>query len=113
MTATREATKETGRETTIATQPEEGPKAREETKREAAPEAEPKALARQASKVVDDVRELGDIARSAATETLSTGKEQLEDYEEKIVTYVKRYPVKSVLVAAGTGLLTGLFLRRG
>jgi ElaB/YqjD/DUF883 family membrane-anchored ribosome-binding protein len=70
-------------------------------------------LGEQASKIVDDVREMGEIARSSAGDTLATGKEHLGVYEERLVTYVKEAPVKSVLMAAGVGALLALLVRRG
>ena len=47
-------------------------------------------------------------ARRAAERAVRRGIEKLEDLKEEGVHYVKRNPLKSVAVAAGTGLMLGL-----
>jgi len=70
-------------------------------------------LGEQASRIVQDVREMGEIARTATGDKLTTGKEQLGSYEEHLLSYVRSNPVKSMLLAAGTGALIALLARRG
>jgi ElaB/YqjD/DUF883 family membrane-anchored ribosome-binding protein len=90
-------------------------------------------LGEQTHKVAEDVRELGNIALSGASDALHTvrergaevveharerGGELLEKGREKAVTardgfetYVADNPFKAVLIAAGVGALIGYSLR--
>jgi ElaB/YqjD/DUF883 family membrane-anchored ribosome-binding protein len=71
----------------------------------------------------DDVLELGALAKKAARETLHDVKEGAEDLYEKgqekmgdlgsaMRRRIQNEPVKSLLVAAGIGLVLGFVLRR-
>jgi ElaB/YqjD/DUF883 family membrane-anchored ribosome-binding protein len=77
----------------------------------------------QAKAVSDDLEEIGAIARDAAQEKLGQVRENATEYYEQgrdkvdcvVCTfghYVRERPVKSVLVAAGIGLLFGRFWMR-
>lgn len=70
----------------------------------------------------DDFKELGRQLRSAigskvhsaaegGSETLQRGKERLAEYGEDVLDSVRRNPVRSVLIAAAVGALTGLLCR--
>jgi ElaB/YqjD/DUF883 family membrane-anchored ribosome-binding protein len=74
-------------------------------------------LREQAHAVKDDLRELGKIAKETAKETaghyVDGSKHKYEEIEDHVVTYIREKPMKSVLIAAGAGLLLGyLFSRR-
>ncbi len=68
-------------------------------------------LREQAATVKEDLRKFGRITREAAKdvagEILDDGKQKFEKLEERVVTYVREKPVKSLLIAAGAGLLIG------
>jgi ElaB/YqjD/DUF883 family membrane-anchored ribosome-binding protein len=70
-----------------------------------------------ATAVKEDLRELGRVTRDATKETashlLDQSKHKYGEIEDQVVTYIREKPVKSVLIAAGAGLLLGfLFTRR-
>jgi ElaB/YqjD/DUF883 family membrane-anchored ribosome-binding protein len=69
------------------------------------------------------LRDLGDSARVAAKERLEQarktaseyyerGKQRAMEWEEGVEDYVRENPMKSLLMAAGAGLLLGIMLRR-
>jgi ElaB/YqjD/DUF883 family membrane-anchored ribosome-binding protein len=78
----------------------------------------------QARKVSKDVREMGDIATDAAQDKLGQmrdnaseyyeqGRDKMHDVQRTVVQFVREQPVKSILIAAGVGLLCGrLWIRR-
>ena len=66
----------------------------------------------QASTVKDDLRELGRRGLDAAQEKLGEAKQKAQSVEGQIEDYVRQKPLKSVLIAAGAGLVLGLLLRR-
>ena len=76
-----------------------------------------------ARQVKQDVRELGSQMRDVAGAKIGDLKDQAADYyrrgklraqamEEDAIDYIRARPVKSLLVAAGVGLLLGVFFRR-
>lgn len=80
-------------------------------------------LRQQAATVREDLRELGRLTKEAAQEKLGVATETVGEYldqgrrkagemEEKLETYVRAKPMKSVLIAAGVGMLCGFFLSR-
>ncbi len=80
-------------------------------------------LGEQARKVAEDLQELGAIAGSAAQERLGQVRENATDcYEEKrekvhqvertFEQYIRERPLKSILIAAGVGLVLGRFWMR-
>ena len=79
-------------------------------------------LREQTRTVKEDVAELGRLTREASREKLATAREVGSDWVEKgrdkakaaedsVVNYVHEKPVKSVLLAAGAGVLIGFLLR--
>lgn len=81
------------------------------------------ALQDQARVIGDDVKELGHLAKDAASEAvahgkqagaemLSTARERASEYEESVVRYMRQNPVRSLAYAAGIGLAVGLIVRR-
>jgi ElaB/YqjD/DUF883 family membrane-anchored ribosome-binding protein len=77
----------------------------------------------QAKEVSDDLKKMGAIAKDAAQEKLGQVRENAAEYYEQgrdkidgIVCafghYVRERPVKSVLIAAGIGVLFGRFWMR-
>lgn len=79
-------------------------------------------LGEQSARVVADVRELGNIALSGAgdalqsvkergNELLEQGREKYDDAKDGFERYVSDNPFKSVLIAAGVGVLIGYALR--
>lgn len=80
-------------------------------------------LGAQAKTVSNDLKEMGDIVRDAAQEKLGQVRENATEYREQardkihgmlgsFEQYVRKRPVKSVLIAAGLGLLYGRFWMR-
>jgi ElaB/YqjD/DUF883 family membrane-anchored ribosome-binding protein len=76
-----------------------------------------------ARQVKDDVRALGTQMRDVANEKMHGLKDQAAEYyrqgkiraraiEEDMVDYIREKPMTSLLVAAGVGVLLGIFLRR-
>jgi ElaB/YqjD/DUF883 family membrane-anchored ribosome-binding protein len=73
--------------------------------------------------VKENVRALGTQMRDVATEKYDQIRDQASEYyrqgklraqaiEEDMIDFVREKPVKAVLIAAGVGLLLGVFLRR-
>jgi ElaB/YqjD/DUF883 family membrane-anchored ribosome-binding protein len=80
-------------------------------------------LGAQAREVSNDVKEMGGIVRDAAQERLEQvrdsateyykqGRDKVHGAESTFEQYVRERPVKSVLIAAGIGLLFGRFWMR-
>ena len=73
-------------------------------------------LRERATTVKDDIRELGRVAKDAAKDTagqyIDQTKQKYGEIEDQVVNYIREQPVKSVLIAAGTGLLLGLLFTR-
>jgi ElaB/YqjD/DUF883 family membrane-anchored ribosome-binding protein len=80
-------------------------------------------LGAQANEVSKDLKEMGAIVRDAAQEKLGQVRENATEYCEQgrdnvhgvlcnFEQYVRARPVKSVLIAAGVGLLFGRFWMR-
>jgi len=79
-------------------------------------------LRAQSTVVREDLRELGHATRDVAQEKLGEarqtaaayydhGKKKATEWENVAVDYVRERPVKSVLMAAGVGVLIGMLLR--
>jgi len=80
-------------------------------------------LGEQAGRVMEDIRELGHVAASSASETarelrvqgaeaLRIGKQKAGELKQGMATRVSDNPWRSVLIAAGVGALIGYALRR-
>jgi ElaB/YqjD/DUF883 family membrane-anchored ribosome-binding protein len=80
-------------------------------------------LGAQAQEVSKDLKEMGGIVRDAAQETLGQvcenateyyqhGRDKVHGAASTFEQYVRERPVKSVLIAAGIGLLFGRFWMR-
>jgi ElaB/YqjD/DUF883 family membrane-anchored ribosome-binding protein len=80
-------------------------------------------LSAQAKKVTEDIQELGGIAGDAAQEKLGQlrdhgaeyyeeGREKVHQVERTFEQFVREHPVKSLLIAAGFGLVLGRFWMR-
>ena len=80
-------------------------------------------LKEKASQVGQDLREIGgqvrDVAREqydrlrhSANEYYEQGRQTAREWQENVETYVQEQPVKSLLIAAGVGVLVGLLLKR-
>lgn len=89
----------------------------------AAGETSSRGLAEQSSRVIEDIRDLGQIAASSASEVandlrtkgveaLKAGKQKAVQVRSGIETRVGDNPWKSLLIAAGVGALIGFALRR-
>jgi ElaB/YqjD/DUF883 family membrane-anchored ribosome-binding protein len=83
----------------------------------------PTTLGEQTNKVAEEVRELGNVALSSASDAIQTvkdrgsemiekGKAKAESAREGFEGYVAENPFKTVLIAAGIGALIGYSLRR-
>ncbi len=80
-------------------------------------------LGAQANEVSKDLKEMGDIVRDAAQEKLEHvrenaneccqyGQDKVHGVASAFEQYIRERPVKSVLIAAGIGLLYGRFWMR-
>jgi ElaB/YqjD/DUF883 family membrane-anchored ribosome-binding protein len=76
-----------------------------------------------ASQVASQVRDLGSQARDVATEQYqavrdgaaeyyNAGREKAQQWEQQLEDYVREQPLKSVLIAAGVGVLLGVIWKR-
>lgn len=81
------------------------------------------ALNAKAAETRDNLTEMGHKAKQAvqdkfhhladrAQEQYSAGKERLQAWEENVAERVQEAPMKSLLIAAGVGVLLGFLLRR-
>ena len=80
-------------------------------------------LGAQAKEVSNDIKEMGHILKDAAQQTIGQVRENATAFYEqrrdrvqsigsKFTQYVRDRPVKSLLIAAGVGLLLGRFATR-
>ena len=80
-------------------------------------------LKEKAQEVKDNLREMGsqarDVAkeqyenlRSQANEYYEQGRERINEYTESLEQYVQEQPIKSLLIAAGVGVLLGILWKR-
>ena len=80
-------------------------------------------LGKQARKVTDDLQKLGGIAGDAAQEKLGQLRDNASDYYEErreevhqvergFEQFIREQPIKSILIAAGVGLVLGRFWMR-
>ncbi len=60
----------------------------------------------------DAARQVVGTVRERAGAYYQQGKEKAGELTEKTQDYVREQPIKSVLIAAGVGLLLGILLRR-
>ena len=91
--------------------------------RTAAGDTKARGLAEQSGRVMEEVRELGHIAASSATDAVKDlreqgtqafkkGKQKLSGMSESLEETVSANPWKSVLIAAGVGAIIGFAMRR-
>jgi ElaB/YqjD/DUF883 family membrane-anchored ribosome-binding protein len=80
-------------------------------------------LRQKAGEVRESIGEMGGIAKEAAREKLGElretathayqrGRERAGEAVKGVEHYIQEQPIKSLLMAAGLGLLVGFFLRR-
>jgi ElaB/YqjD/DUF883 family membrane-anchored ribosome-binding protein len=81
-------------------------------------------LGRKARTVTQDLRELGGMARdmaqeqvaqlrASATDYCEGGRDKVQQVERSFEEFIRERPLKSILIAAGVGvLLGGLWMRR-
>ena len=80
-------------------------------------------MRKQAKKVTQDVSKMGSIARDVAQEKLEQlresateyrdqGRDKIQEVERTIEDYIRERPIKTILIAAGVGLLLGRFWMR-
>jgi ElaB/YqjD/DUF883 family membrane-anchored ribosome-binding protein len=62
--------------------------------------------------VQNAAREQFDNFRSSAGDYYEQGRDRAMEWEESIESYVQEKPLKALAIAAGVGLLIGLFWRR-
>jgi ElaB/YqjD/DUF883 family membrane-anchored ribosome-binding protein len=60
----------------------------------------------------EHARDVVEHVAEAASECCSAWSEQYKHFAESAEDYVRKQPVKSLLIAAGVGLLIGLAVRR-
>ena len=59
-----------------------------------------------------DVQKLGRIARDVAEDTWEQNRQRALDYEKSAEDQIRKYPVRSVMIAAGVGMVFGFLLGR-
>ena len=69
-------------------------------------------LVDKAHQAKDAVQDKFHELKDKADEKLDAGKEKVQQVEESLARCVREAPMKSVLVAAGVGLVLGFFWRR-
>jgi ElaB/YqjD/DUF883 family membrane-anchored ribosome-binding protein len=69
-------------------------------------------IADMSHRVMDTVQEKVHDLRDLASDMYAASKEKLSELEESFVEKVRTAPVKSVLIAAGVGVLLGFLWRR-
>lgn len=80
-------------------------------------------LRQQIKAVREDLKTLGRTAKGVAQEKLGDakqktseyyekGKKRASEFEDQVESYIRQKPLKSVLIAAGAGLLVGFLLTR-
>jgi ElaB/YqjD/DUF883 family membrane-anchored ribosome-binding protein len=80
-------------------------------------------LRKQIKAVKEDMKVLGRTAKDVAQEKLGgakqktiehyeLGKKKASEFEDHVESYIQQKPLKSVLIAAGAGLLVGFLLTR-
>ena len=62
--------------------------------------------------VKDAAKEQYERLRDQANEYYEHGREQAREWQQNLETYVQEQPVKSLLIAAGVGVLLGMLWRR-
>ncbi len=62
--------------------------------------------------IKESVVEIGANEKERIQGSLARGKERLQKYEQRFEDYVAEHPVKSVLIAAGTGIAIGWLISR-
>lgn len=76
-----------------------------------------------AKEVGEQLRDLGHQAREAAqaqyerlrehaSEYYETGRERAKEWEQSLESYVREQPIKSLLIAAGVGVILGALWKR-
>jgi len=58
------------------------------------------------------VEEAASDLRSGVSEYLNRGKERLVQMEEGVEGYVQEHPIRSILIAAGVGVVVGALIAR-
>lgn len=72
-------------------------------------------LVDQAKVIGSDVRELGSLAKAATKETVREARDRVGDFfgpEGELAESIRRSPFRSVLIAAGAGILLNWWMRR-
>jgi|SRR3954465_9142808 ElaB/YqjD/DUF883 family membrane-anchored ribosome-binding protein len=64
------------------------------------------------SQVRDVAKEQYENLRTQASEYYDQGREMVNEYQQSLENYVQEQPVKSLLIAAGVGMLLGILWRR-
>lgn len=76
-----------------------------------------------AGQIGQQVRDMGGQVKDAAKEQYNNlkdrasdyydqGKEMMEKYSDSVEQYIQEQPIKAVLIAAGVGLLLGMWWKR-
>lgn len=62
--------------------------------------------------VKDAAKEQYENLRNQAADYYEQGKETVEQYTDSVEHYIQEQPIKSVLIAAGVGILMGILWKR-
>lgn len=89
----------------------------EPNSRSRSPRLAPEAVARNefkeaAESTRDSVIGMGSAAKRLARSEFATLSEQLVDFRDEVLERVSNRPMKSILIAAGAGVVVGFLLRR-
>lgn len=70
------------------------------------------AAAEQYGNIRDQATQMYGQAKDVAGEYLQQGKDKLGEYESTLENYVREQPIKSLLIAAGVGVVIGAIWKR-
>jgi ElaB/YqjD/DUF883 family membrane-anchored ribosome-binding protein len=65
-----------------------------------------------AGKISDVASQSYDRFRDTASEYYQSGREKAQHWQEEVENYVQEQPIKSLLMAAGVGVLLGILWKR-
>lgn len=71
-----------------------------------------KNMGEKAHKAVDKAQEKFDSMRENASDMYEKGVERAGEIQDNVEEYVREQPFKSLIIAAGAGLLIGMYLSR-
>jgi ElaB/YqjD/DUF883 family membrane-anchored ribosome-binding protein len=72
----------------------------------------PKKLSKKAKKASSEVKETASAAVDQARSTVQTAWDEAKNNIDVLQSYTREHPIRAVLLALGTGVVLGSFMRR-